>query len=95
MLSDRLKILRNELELTQEEVAKELNVSRQTYANWEINRSEPSIEMLLSLSTFYKVSIDFLCENTDLRNNIYKDPNLCKYLNKCISIYDEFFKKIE
>ena len=49
--------------------------------------------MLIAISNFYEVSIDYLCGVTDIRDRIYEDPELCKYLNKCIAIYDEFFKK--
>lgn len=92
MLNERLKELRDELGLTQEEVGNKLNISRQAYANWETNRGEPNIEMLLKLANLFGVSIDYLCGNTDIRDSIYKDPKLCKYLNKCILIYKEFFK---
>lgn len=92
MFSERLKILRYEKGLTQEEIANEINTSRQTYANWEVGRAEPSIDMLLNLANYFEVSIDYICCNTDVKDKIYEDPELCKYINKCISIYDEFFK---
>lgn len=89
----RLRELREENNLTQEKIADILNVSRTAYANWEIGRSEPSVDMLINIANFYNVSIDYLCELTSIRDAIYKDPQLCNYLNKCINIYDEFFNK--
>lgn len=86
MFSKRLKELRKENNLTQEEISKKLNISRQAYANWESGRSEPSIGYLLALSNFFNVSIDYLCCNTTLRNSI-KDELICKYINKCMEAY--------
>lgn len=93
MFSERLRLLRSEKNLTQEEIARIFNISRQAYANWEAKRSEPDIEMLLKLSNYFGVSIDYLCGKTDIKDEIYKDPELCKYINRCLVIYDEFFKK--
>lgn len=94
-LYERLKLLRTEKKLTQEEIANIFNVSRNVVANWENpnRQGEPDVDMLITLSNFYEVSIDYLCGVTDIRDRIYEDPELCKYLNKCIAVYDEFFKK--
>lgn len=93
MLCDRLKELREEVELNQEEVAKKISVTRATYSNYEIGRTEPSISILKDIANFYNVSIDYLCGNTNIRNNYYKDPKLCEYINRCLLIYKEFFDK--
>ncbi|MGL5149652.1 MAG: helix-turn-helix domain-containing protein [Clostridium sp.] len=88
----RLKSLRELKKLTQEEIADKLNVSRTTYANWETGRAEPGLEMIISLANVFGVSIDYLCGVTNVRDRIYDDPKLCEYINKCVGIYDEFFK---
>lgn len=94
-LCERLKELRIEKGLTQEEVGLNFKVSKEVIKNWENSKrnGEPNVEMLIAISNFYEVSIDYLCGVTDIRDRIYEDPELCKYLNKCIAIYDEFFKK--
>lgn len=92
MLSARLKELREELGLTQEEVANKLNISRQAYANWETDRSEPSVEMLINLSKFYNVSVDYLCGNTKIKVNVYNDNRLSEYINECVLLYNKFLK---
>lgn len=93
MLCNRLRELREEIELNQEEVAKRINVSRSTYANYETGRAEPSISTLVDIANIYMVSVDFITGNTDIRDTYYKDPKLCKYINKCLLIYEEFFKR--
>lgn len=92
MLSEKLRELREETDLSQEDMAKNLNVGRSTYAGWEIGRAEPGISALKDIANFYGVSIDFLCGNTEIRDNFYKDPKLCRYINKMLLIYKEFLK---
>ena len=56
----RLKELRKENGLTQKQISKILNKSETGYASWEQGLSEPSIDDLIHLSNYYKVSIDYL-----------------------------------
>lgn len=93
MIQDRLKELREDLDLKQEDVAIALNVTRSTYGGWELGRAEPSISMLLALSKFYNVSIDYLCCNTPVKCTYYKDENISQYVNECIKVYNKFLKK--
>ena len=57
---EHIKSQREELKLSQSEVAKQLSVTRQTISNWENGKSYPSIEMLSKVSEVYQVSIDSL-----------------------------------
>lgn len=59
-ISQRLKELRINHQLTQEELAKEIFVSRQTISNWENGKVQPDIENLFLLSDFYQLSLDEL-----------------------------------
>ncbi len=54
----KLKKGRADRSLTQEEVANILNVSRSTISSWEIGRTYPDLEMLVSLSDLYHISLD-------------------------------------
>lgn len=56
----RIRELREEKEMTQEELAKIVNVSRQTISKWELGKSQPDIESLWVLSNFFQVNIDVL-----------------------------------
>lgn len=60
MLGANLKYLRGKKKLAQSEVARELGVSRSTYANYENEESEPPASQLLKLAQFYSVSTDDL-----------------------------------
>ena len=59
-LKQKLKILRENHDLTQNQVASYLNVERSTYAYYEIGKTKPSIQNLLKLAELYTVSLDFL-----------------------------------
>ena len=52
-----LKELRNEKQLTQEQLAEKLNVSGRTVSRWETGRNMPDIGMLVEIADFYDVSI--------------------------------------
>ena len=56
----KLKQGRAEKDLTQEEAAKILNVSRSTVSSWEVNRTYPDLDMLVSLSDLYDISLDLM-----------------------------------
>lgn len=59
MIGDKIKNKRKELNLTQEYLAKELNISRQAVSKWEKGLSEPSMDNLVKLSRIFGVDIDY------------------------------------
>lgn len=60
MLGERLSKLRLSRNLTQQQLADSVNISRGTYAQYEINRREPDNDTLSKLAAFFEVSIDYL-----------------------------------
>lgn len=59
-LSENIKRLRREKELTQEALAEFLGVTFQSVSNWERGESYPDITMLPEIAGFFKVSVDEL-----------------------------------
>jgi len=59
-LSSQIKKYRDRDQLSQEELAEKIYVSRQTISNWENERSYPDIHNLLLLSVLFDVSLDQL-----------------------------------
>ena len=55
-----LKQIRKERRLTQLKVAMDLNISREALSHYENGIREPSIDMLIKMSEYFNVSIDFL-----------------------------------
>ncbi|MEJ6583028.1 MAG: helix-turn-helix transcriptional regulator [Crocinitomicaceae bacterium] len=77
-----LKLLRNRLKKSQEEVAKELGLTRSSYSGYENNVAQPNIESLLLFGDYFKVSIDDL-----LRKDFsaFKDNDWEKFENGMIA----------
>lgn len=60
MLNERIKKLRLARNWSQVDLAKKLNVTKQSVSNWENDNIQPSIEMLISISKTFSVSTDYL-----------------------------------
>ena len=59
-LSENIKRLRREKDLTQETLAEFLGVTFQSVSNWERGESFPDITILPEIASFFKVSVDEL-----------------------------------
>ncbi|WP_073587945.1 DUF5680 domain-containing protein [Anaerocolumna xylanovorans] len=57
---EKLIFLRNQLRLSQEELAEQIGISRQAVAKWESGRTLPDINNLIQLSNIFRISIDRL-----------------------------------
>ncbi len=66
MFSDKLKSLRKKRGLTQSELAKQLNIGTSTIGMYESNIRKPSYSVLLDISNFFNVSIDYLIADDDI-----------------------------
>lgn len=64
--SEKLKELRKKKQITQEELAEKLFVTRTAVSKWESGKGYPSIELLKEISIFYEISIDYLLSDEEL-----------------------------
>ena len=62
---DRLRELRKEKGVFQQEIAALVGTSKMAVSHWEKGHSEPSIAQLIILSDFFGVSVDFLIGKKD------------------------------
>jgi len=69
----QIKKLRSSRKLTQEQLAKKLNVSRQTISSWENNRNLPDLGMVVQIAKIFELSLDQL---------ILGDPTMTSKLMK-------------
>lgn len=60
-LPERLAACRRAVNLTQEQVAERLNVSRQAVSRWESGAARPATERLIQLSSLYGCTLESLC----------------------------------
>ena len=62
-LGNKILELRKKENLSQEQLAEKMNVTRQTISNWELNETTPDIKQAKELSRLFKVSLDELTDN--------------------------------
>ena len=58
----KLKELRTNAHLSQEELAKIANCSQSNYSKYELEKIEPDIKMLIKIADYFEVSLDYLCD---------------------------------
>lgn len=91
----RLVQLRNNFNLTQEELGDIIGVARTTYAMYEQGKREMDYETLIKLANRFNVSLDYLFGRTD---NPFQPESLPKdeieYIIKSLELYREMKLKI-
>ena len=65
MIYRRIRDLREDKDLTQKELSKALNCSQQVYSNYELGQRDIPTDILIKLSLFYGVSVDYILGLTD------------------------------
>lgn len=88
----RLIELRKNKDVTQEDVAKFLGVTRPAYTAYEAGRRQPDYKILQKLAKYFEVTTDYLLGNSDIPNPISSndkikaaitdDPELAKFWNE-------------
>lgn len=82
-----LEKLRKSLKLTQEEVARMLDLQKQTYQNYELSKRQPDINTLIKLADFYNTSIDYIVgRETRLINLDALEPEISNVIEKIINM---------
>ena len=73
--------------LTQEEVAEKIFVSRQSISNWENNKTYPDIGNVIALSDLYQISLDELLKGSDnFMKHLEESTDIVKSNKKLIII---------
>jgi len=91
LLGDRIKLLRKEQGITQEQLADYLNVSRQSITGYENDGVEPSISVLIKIADRFNVSLDYLLERTEEKHNLnLLDADTKEFLLKVIELTNDY-----
>lgn len=71
MVYQKIRDLREDHDLKQRELAEYLNCSQRVYSNYELGQRDIPTDVLIRLSSFYNVSVDYLLglTNNPHRNN--------------------------
>lgn len=72
ILSEKILMLRNQSGWSQEELAEQLKVSRQSVSKWEIGASIPDLDKIILLSEIFGVTTDYLLKDS-MENVAYTD----------------------
>lgn len=108
-LGTKLRALRTERNLSQTQVAMELDVSQTAYCKWESDQTKPGIDNLLKISEFYETDIYNLMKdegyvqvnnNNDQTNDsgsgmIQNQTNNYNASEKLIEQYEERIKELQ
>ena len=73
---DALLELRRDLELSQEEFAQKLRVTRQAVSRWELNIALPDTENVVRLSELFGVTTDYLLKEREAEENPSPEPGI-------------------
>ena len=101
---NRIKTLREELNMTQQELADKLGGAKSTVAMYEKGDRKPSLEVLVKLSEIFDSSIDYILGKSDIRNpeQQIKDEFLFAYHKETEGLSEEevreaieFYKRIK
>ena len=65
---ERIKNMREDLDMTQKDLAKILNISQRTLSHYELGTRDIPTETLIALADFYHCSTDYLLGRTDIRS---------------------------
>lgn len=71
--NEKLQELRKQKNLTQEQLAEQLYVSRTAISKWESGRGYPSIDSLKEISKYFSVSLDELLSSEEILNAAQED----------------------
>lgn len=65
-MKTRIKDLREDRDLTQQELSKFLNITQVAYSYYELGKRSIPLELLCKLADFYNTSVDYLLYRTNI-----------------------------
>lgn len=88
--AEKLKFIRKQFGLSQEQLAQKIGVSRQAITKWETNMGIPDIENIMAISTLFNISIDeLLSHDRNIKKQTdYLYESIIEYDIDCIKHYD-------
>ena len=101
-IKDRIVSLRNEKNITQSQLAEELNISPSAIGMYEQGRRKPSYELLEEICDYFNVDMDYLMGRSDIKNRYqaglkydWEDKKEEKENNIFSQLTDEELAKLE
>lgn len=72
MVYDRIRSLREDRDLSQEQLAAYLSISQTNYSKYELGKVNIPIEAWIKLAEYYQTTIDYLVGRTDEKTPLSK-----------------------
>lgn len=103
-LADNLKRIRKEHNLSQEQLADKLNVSRQAVSKWESGQAYPEMDKMLQLCQIFNLNIDELLNQNikdvnskkEAKNNVNKFiDSFLEYITKTVNMFSSMKSKVK
>ena len=91
-IGERIKKLRNKKGITQLELANKLFVTDKTVSSWELDRTEPSLEVLVKLSDILDYNVGYLIYGDNPKNDVETEIKI-KITESEYKIINEFMNK--
>lgn len=83
MLSDNIRNYRKENNLSQDELAEKLGVSRQSISLWENGQTQPTVDNIIALAKIFNITADELLESYDGARTFQEAPGRSEKKERC------------
>lgn len=70
--NERIRLIREDADLTQQKVADLLHIGQRTYADYESGKTRIPVDNLMILAKFYNVSMDYITGASDIKTEYPK-----------------------
>jgi transcriptional regulator with XRE-family HTH domain len=76
-LGDRIRALRKQKDITQEDLSRTISTKRENITNWELGRTKPDIDAVEKIANYFNVTLDYL-----ISGNVQQTPSETLLLSK-------------
>lgn len=66
MILERIRMLREDHDIKQQEIAELLHIKQTTYSKYELGKVNIPLDAIMIIADYYETSVDYLLERTDV-----------------------------
>ncbi len=94
VIGRRIKEVRMERKISQEELAEKLNISVSFVSRWETGRAQINLKRLIEISKILEVTTDYLLSGSETETRNYLSREFSSILEKCNSNQQKFIYRV-
>lgn len=100
LFGERLRELRIDRDIKQDEIAQHLGITRQAYGKYESDERQPSYNTLIKIADYYNISLDYLLGRTNIKTPYYvireiRNDDEAEYFDYTMSILRRNVKNLK